>query len=53
MVRDNEIDEKLFSTAFEVVNDLDKCENLSAKIKTLAKPEATKTIVDEVEKIIV
>ena len=52
LVRDNEIDEKLFSTAFEVVNDLGKCEKLSEKIKTLAKPEATKTIVNEVEKII-
>lgn len=52
MVRDNEIDEKLFSTAFEVVNDLDKCENLSEKIRTLAKPEATKTIVDEAEKLV-
>ncbi len=52
MVRDNEIDEKLFSTAFEVVNDLEKCKNLSEKIRTLAKPEATKTIVDEVEKLV-
>ncbi len=52
MVRDNEIDEKLFSTAFKVVNDLEKCKNLSEKIRTLAKPEATKTIVDEVEKLV-
>ena len=52
IVRDNEIDNKLFSTAFEVVNDLGKCKNLSEKIRTLAKPEATKTIVDEVEKLV-
>ena len=52
IVRDSEIDEKLFSTAFEVVNDLEKCNNLSRKIMTLAKPEATKTIVDEVEKLV-
>ncbi len=52
IVRDNEIDNKLFPTAFEVVNDLEKCEKLSIKIKTLAKPEATKTIVDEVEKLV-
>ena len=52
MVRDNEIDEKLFSLAFDVVNDTEKCKRLSEKIKTLAKPEATNTIVNEVEKLI-
>lgn len=52
IVRDNEIDEKLFITAFEVVKDTEKCKNLSEIIKTLAKPEATKTIVDQVEKIV-
>ncbi|MCF6357515.1 MAG: UDP-N-acetylglucosamine--N-acetylmuramyl-(pentapeptide) pyrophosphoryl-undecaprenol N-acetylglucosamine transferase, partial [Draconibacterium sp.] len=52
LVRDNEIDDKLFPTAFKVVNDFDKCNKLSEKIKTLAKPEATKTIVDEVEKLV-
>ena len=52
MVRDDEIDEKLFSLAFETVNDEDRCRGLSKKIKTLAKPEATKTIVDEAEKLL-
>jgi UDP-N-acetylglucosamine--N-acetylmuramyl-(pentapeptide) pyrophosphoryl-undecaprenol N-acetylglucosamine transferase len=52
MVRDNEIDEKLFPLAFQVVGDKIKCEKLSVNIKTLAKPEATKTIVDEAEKLV-
>ncbi len=52
MVRDGDINEKLFLLAFEVVADEIKCRNLSDKIKLLAKPEATKTIVDEVEKLI-
>ena len=52
LVRDNEIDEKLFATAFDVVNDEERCEKLAGEIKKLAKPEATKTIVDEVEKLV-
>uniref|UniRef100_UPI003216AC03 undecaprenyldiphospho-muramoylpentapeptide beta-N-acetylglucosaminyltransferase n=1 Tax=uncultured Draconibacterium sp. TaxID=1573823 RepID=UPI003216AC03 len=52
MVHDNEIDTKLFPLAFQVVADKSRCETLSKKIKELAKPDATKTIVDEVEKLI-
>lgn len=52
MVRDNEANESLFAVALEIVNNPDKCEKLSEKIMTLAKPEATKTIVDEVEKLV-
>lgn len=52
MVRDNEIDEKLFPVAFEAVKNSEKCKELAGKIKELAKPEATKTIVDEVEKLL-
>ncbi len=52
MVRDNEVDEKLFPTAFEVVHDLARCKELSLKIKSLAKSNATITIVDEVEKLV-
>ncbi|WP_346861599.1 undecaprenyldiphospho-muramoylpentapeptide beta-N-acetylglucosaminyltransferase [uncultured Draconibacterium sp.] len=52
MVKDNEIDDKLFPLAFSVVADKSKCETISGKIKELAKPEATRTIVDEVEKLI-
>ncbi len=53
IVKDNEIDEKLFPLAFETVLDEGKCKKLTEKIKLLAKPDATKTIVDEVEKLIV
>ncbi|WP_319502182.1 undecaprenyldiphospho-muramoylpentapeptide beta-N-acetylglucosaminyltransferase [uncultured Draconibacterium sp.] len=52
MVRDDEINEKLFPLAFEVVNDEDRCSALAAKSKELAKPDATKQIVDEVEKLV-
>jgi UDP-N-acetylglucosamine--N-acetylmuramyl-(pentapeptide) pyrophosphoryl-undecaprenol N-acetylglucosamine transferase len=52
LVADNEIDEKLFPLAFEVVNDEKRCLTFSEKIKELAKPDATITIVDEVEKLI-
>ena len=52
MVRDGDINGKLFPLAFEVVRDEIKCKGLEDKIKLLAKPEATKTIVDEVEKLI-
>lgn len=52
MINDDEIGEKLFPLAFEVVNDDKRCEQLAVKIKLLAKPDATKRIVDEVEKLI-
>ncbi len=53
MVSDSEINEQLFPRAFATLNNLGKCLDLSEKIKKLAKPEATKTIVDEVEKLII
>jgi len=52
MVPDNEIDTKLFPLAFKTVKDKVRCKGLSEKIKTLAKPDATKAIVDEVEKLL-
>ncbi len=52
MLRDNEIDGKLIQEAVQLINDEEKCKKLSVKIKTLAKPDATKDIVDEVEKIL-
>ncbi|WP_163322966.1 undecaprenyldiphospho-muramoylpentapeptide beta-N-acetylglucosaminyltransferase [Draconibacterium mangrovi] len=52
MVRDDEINEKLFPLAFEVVKDEAHCNALAAKSKELAKPDATKQIVDEVEKLV-
>ena len=52
MVRDDEINEKLFPLAFDVVKDEARCNALATKSKELAKPEATKQIVDEVEKLV-
>ncbi len=52
MIRDNEIDEKLMQEAVLLINDEKKCKELAVQIKTLAKPNATKDIVDEVEKIL-
>jgi len=53
MIPDAEIDEKLFPEAVRVINDENRCKELSEKIKTLAKPDATKHIVNEVEKLLV
>ena len=52
MLTDAEIDKKLFKVAFELVNNTELCQLMATNIKTLAKPEATKTIVDEAEKLI-
>ena len=52
MVRDNEIGDQLFPLAFNTVRDKEVCSGLSQKIKELARPEATKTIVDEAEKLL-
>ncbi|WP_347838648.1 undecaprenyldiphospho-muramoylpentapeptide beta-N-acetylglucosaminyltransferase [uncultured Draconibacterium sp.] len=52
MVRDDEINEKLFPLAFEVVADKDRCATLASKSKELAKPDATVKIVDEIEKLV-
>ena len=52
MIRDSEIYEILLPEAIKLINDEAKCNRLSAQIKTLAKPNATKDIVDEAEKII-
>ncbi len=52
MIPDNEIDGKLLSEAIQLINDEKKCKGLSENIKNLAKPNATKDIVDEVEKIL-
>ena len=51
MVLDNEIYERLLPEAIQLINDEMRCNGLSAQIKTLAKPNATKDIVGEVEKI--
>jgi UDP-N-acetylglucosamine--N-acetylmuramyl-(pentapeptide) pyrophosphoryl-undecaprenol N-acetylglucosamine transferase len=53
MITDTEIDKKLFQVAFDLVNNTELCRLMATNIKILAKPKATKTIVDEVEKLII
>ncbi|MCW8801468.1 MAG: UDP-N-acetylglucosamine--N-acetylmuramyl-(pentapeptide) pyrophosphoryl-undecaprenol N-acetylglucosamine transferase, partial [Desulfobacter sp.] len=53
MIPDEEIVGKLLPEAVRVINDENICKGLSEKIKTLAKPDATKNIVNEVEKLVV
>jgi len=53
MLTDAEIDFQLFPVAFDMANNIELCQLMATNIQTLAKPEATKTIVDEVEKLII
>lgn len=52
MLTDSMIDFQLFPVAFKTVLNTELCQLMTTNIKTLAKPDATKTIVDEVEKLI-
>lgn len=52
MLKDVEIDLKLFPVTLRLVKDEERCKIMAANIKALAMPEATKAIVDEVEKLI-
>jgi UDP-N-acetylglucosamine--N-acetylmuramyl-(pentapeptide) pyrophosphoryl-undecaprenol N-acetylglucosamine transferase len=52
MLTDNEIDLKLFPVTLRLVKDEERCNIMAANIKSLAMPDATKAIVDEVEKLI-
>jgi UDP-N-acetylglucosamine--N-acetylmuramyl-(pentapeptide) pyrophosphoryl-undecaprenol N-acetylglucosamine transferase len=52
LIPDSEIFEKLLPAAVSLVHSPEKCSQLSDKIKLLAKPKATKHIVDEVEKLL-
>ena len=52
MVRDAEATVKLVDEALRLMDDNDRRTSLSANILRLAKPEATKDIVDEIEKLL-
>ena len=52
MLKDDEIDLKLFPVTLRLVKDEERCKIMAANIKSLARPDATKAIVDEVEKLI-
>lgn len=52
MVRDTEAPEKLVETALELVRDLEERKELATNIRKMARPEATRDIVNEMEEII-
>jgi UDP-N-acetylglucosamine--N-acetylmuramyl-(pentapeptide) pyrophosphoryl-undecaprenol N-acetylglucosamine transferase len=52
VVKDDEAGNKLVDEALRLVYDESRCEKLSQQIAKLAKPNATKDIVDEIEKMI-
>ena len=52
MIPDDKINDSLLEKAIELIEDEDKCEVLSERIKQLAKPNATVDIVNEVEKLV-
>lgn len=52
LIPDSEIDEKLLPEAFKLVNNSRLSTELSENIKKLAKPDATRQIVDEAEKLL-
>lgn len=52
LVKDVESKEQLISKTLELINDAQQCEKLSKNISELGKPNATASIVDELEKMI-
>lgn len=52
MIPDHEIDEQLLPEAIRLINSPEECNRLSSEIKKLAKPDATRHIVDEAEKLL-
>jgi len=49
LIKDQDITDTLFDQAFQLMRDKNRCTELSGNIKKLAKPNATKNIVDEIE----
>lgn len=52
MIPDHDAAEQLFPEAFRIIRDPEKCRQLSHNISKLAKPDATRRIVDEAEKLL-
>ncbi len=52
LIPDSDIDEKLLPESIRLMNDAEKCKNLSENIKMLARPNATRHIVDEALKLL-
>lgn len=53
MIRDSEAKEKLVSQAMDLLNDQNRCKQLSENIGKLGKPHAAEDIVTEIEKLLV
>lgn len=53
MIRDSEAKEKLVSQAMDLLNDHNRCKQLSENIGKLGKPHAAEDIVTEIEKLLV
>ncbi len=52
VIRENELEEKFQSAFLELLKSTEKRKELSENIKKLALPEATRAIVDEIEKLV-
>jgi len=52
MIPDNEIEERLFREAYRLINEPYRLENISGECRKLAKPDATRLIVDQIEKLV-
>lgn len=52
MVKDSEAEEELVDEALKLIFDVERCQQLQKNIIALAKPQATKDIVNELEKLI-
>ena len=53
MIKDAQANSTLINEALKLMHDEASCKKLAANIYKLAKPEATKQIVDEIEKLII
>ncbi len=52
VVRDNDADQKMMTTAVELIRNKESQESLSKNLRRLAKPESSEIIVDEILKLI-
>ena len=52
MITDRDINDKLMDEVLRLIHSPEECVRLSENIKSLAKPQATQHIVDEIEKLI-
>jgi UDP-N-acetylglucosamine--N-acetylmuramyl-(pentapeptide) pyrophosphoryl-undecaprenol N-acetylglucosamine transferase len=52
MIRDSEAKEELIEVTLKLIYDQERCNEYAANMKKLAKPNATKDIVSEIEKLI-